>query len=285
MSDKNDNKDKREQWHIPFYASYEIDFRRYEDVLEIDPAHLLEQSSEVDILSVKKVPGARIDNGIGEMYRNYNLIEYKSPNDSLGFESYLQIMGYAYLYMRLERINSFDEVLVSLMGYNYPKKMIEELEHMGYTCDKTEEGVYLLSHVCLIPVQVVLINKLDAEKYPWISVIRKKISEEEAIRFLNQLSGVNEGRYMEKVIEVTDLVIRRLTVNNQKEGVFIMNETRNLFKAEFEEKDKRIHDLSEELKKREESLKASKEELKSKDSLIEKLKAEVVKLGGNVAMF
>ncbi len=88
--------------------------------------------------------------------------------------------------------------------------MIEELEHMGDTCDKTEDGVYLLSHACLIPVQVVLINKIDAEKYPWISVIRKKISDEEVLRFFQQLSGVSEGRYMEKAIEVTDLVIRRL---------------------------------------------------------------------------
>ena len=65
-------------------------------------------------------------------------------------------------------------------------------------------------------------------------------------------------------------------MNNQKGGVFKMNETRNLFKEEFEEKDRKIHDLSEELKN-------SKEELKTKDSMIERLKAEVIKLGGNVA--
>ena len=276
---------KKEQWHIPFYASYEIDFRRYEDILEIDPAHLLEQSSEVDILSVKKVPGAQIDNGIGEAYRHHNLIEYKSPDDSLDFDAYLQIMGYAYLYMRLEGISSFDEVLVSLMGYNYPKKVIEQLVDMGYTCGKTEEGVYLLSHTHLIPVQVVLIDQIDVEEYPWISVIRKKISDEDALRVLHRLSGVCTDRYKEKAREVTDLIIRRLTANNQKEGVFRMNETRNLFKAEFEEKDKKIHDLSEELKESREELRESQEELKSKDSLIEKLKAEVVKLGGNVAMF
>ena len=137
----------------------------------------------------------------------------------------------------------------SVQGYNFPKKMIEQLAGMGYTCDKAEEGVYLLSHTHLIPVQVVLIDKIDAEKYPWISVIR------------------------------------RLTANNQKEGVFKMNETRNLFKEEFEEKDRMIQDLSEELKESREELKESREELKSKDSMIEKLKSEIVKLGGNVAMF
>ena len=72
-------------------------------------------------------------------------------------------------------------------------------------------------------------------------------------------------------------------MNNQKGGVFKMNETRNLFKEEFEEKDRKIHDLSEELKNRDEELKNSKEELKTKDSMIERLKAEVIKLGGNVA--
>lgn len=294
---KEKKEEKLEQWHTPFFASYEIDFRRYEDVLEIESSHLLETSSEVDILTVKKLAGARIDNGIGEAYRNHNLIEYKCPSDSLGFETYLQVMGYAYLYMRLERIWSFDEVLVSMMGYNYPEKMIEELVNMGYTLTKDEDGVYLLSHRGMIPVQVVLIHEIDKEKYPWISAIKDKVSDADARRVLEQIADVSEGRYVAKAREVTDLIIRRLVVNNQKGGVFKMNETRNLFKEEFEEKDRKIHDLSEELKNRDEELKNrdeelknrdeelknSKEELKTKDSMIERLKAEVIKLGGNVA--
>lgn len=161
---------------------------------------------------------------------------------------------------------SFDEVLVSIMGYHYPEKMIEELKRMGYTCDKTEEGVFLLSHDAFIPIQVVLINRIDEERYPWISAIRMEVSGSDVDRVLGLLDSVGYGVYAEKAKEVTDLIIRRLEETAQKEGVLKMNETRNLFREEFEEKDRD-------------------EELKSKDSMIERLKAEIVKLGGNVAAF
>ena len=59
----------REQWHIPFYASYEMDFMDYRDVLEITLQYLLSTKSEIDILTVKKKDGAVINNGIGGDYK------------------------------------------------------------------------------------------------------------------------------------------------------------------------------------------------------------------------
>ena len=56
-----------------------------------------------------------------------------------------------------------------------------------------------------------------------------------------------------------------------------MGATRDLFKAEFEEKDNKIAELAKEVESKD-------KQLAPKDSIIEKLKAELARLGGNVAV-
>lgn len=239
----------KEQWHPPFYCSYEMDFRKYKDMLQIDTGYILERSSEIDILTVKKKKDAVIDNGLGSIYREYNIIEYKSPDDRIDMSAWLQAMGYAFLYMRLENIRSFKRILVSLMGYNYPRKLIKELKELGYTEAQVEEGILFFTNPINIDVQIVIISEIEDEKYPWISLIKKRISEDRINNISNQLRDVEDDRvYIAKAREVTDLVVRRLIQNGQREELNKMNETRDLFKAEFEAKDREIEKLKEELK-------------------------------------
>ncbi len=64
-----------------------------------------------------------------------------------------------------------------------------------------------------------------------------------------------------------------------------MGATRDLFKAEFEERDNKIAELAKEVESKDRQLDSNKKLLESKDSIIEKLKAELARLGGNVATF
>ena len=283
------SKKEYEQWHPPFVASYRIDFREFENILRINPGYLLEKSSQIDILVVKKDRNAEVRNGIGGCYREHNIIEYKSPDDLIDASALLQATGYACLYMRMEHLK-LDDVMVSLVGYHYPKTIIEKLKRVGYTIRLIEDGVYLLQHEELIDIQIVLVPKIDPVQYPWITMIRKQLSNERIADVIRQVERLQDSRYEELAETVTDLILRRLKKNNQMEGVLKMNETRNLFKAEFEERDAKITELTnelqankEELQANKQELQANKQELQTKDSLIEKLKAEVVRLGGNVA--
>lgn len=258
----------REQWHIPFYCSYEIDFRRFKNILQIDTGYILEQSSEIDILTVKKKKDAKIDNGIGLLYREHNIIEYKSPDNRIDMSAWLQVMGYAFLYMRLENIKSIKDILVSLMGYNYPRKLIKELEALGYTMKHVEKGILFLENPQNIDIQIVIIREIEDEKYPWMSLIKKRISEERINGICNQLNYIESDEILNaKAREVTDLVIRRLIINGQREEMIKMNETKNLFKAEFEAKDREIEAWKEQAKKNElraENAEAIIEQLKKK---------------------
>ena len=275
----------REQWHIPFYASYEMDFMEYRDVLEITLQYLLSTKSEIDILTVKKKDGAVINNGIGGDYKKYTLVEYKSPDKSPGIDTFYQMFGYAFLYIRLEKVQSMKDVLSSLICYHFPRKIVEQLKELDYTMINREAGVYYFQHPKLFDVQIVLLNKVDIKQYPWMSLVQKRLSEDRADSIEDLVKKITDPIYREKASEVTDLVIERFMVNKQEEGARKMGATRDLFKAEFEERDRKIEELSKEVEYNKKQLENKDKQLESKDSIIEKLKTELARLGGNVAMF
>ena len=264
----------------------------YSDVLEITLHYLLATKSEIDILAVKKKDDAVINNGIGGDYKRHTLVEYKSPDKSPGIDAFYQMFGYAFLYMRLEKIESMRDVLSSLVCYHFPRKIVEQLKCLDYTMVNREKGVYYFEHSKLIDVQIVLLNEIDYEKYPWMSLVQKKLSEDRVDGIADLISNIANPAYREKAAEVTDLVIERFMINDQEEGAKKMGATRDLFKAEFEERDNKIAELAKEVESSKKELENNKKELESKDkqleskdSIIEKLKTELARLGGNVAMF
>ncbi|MBR6223677.1 MAG: hypothetical protein IKQ71_09585 [Lachnospiraceae bacterium] len=184
-----------------------------------------------------------INNGIGGDYKRHTLVEYKSPDMSPGID----------------------------------RKIVEQLKSLDYTMVKREEGVYYFEHSTLFDVQVILLNKVDHKKYPWMSLVQKKLSEDRVDGIADLINNIANPIYREKAAEVTDLVIERFRINDQEEGAKKMGATRDLFKAEFEERDNKIAELAKEVESKD-------KQLESQKSFIEKLKAEVVKLGGNVAM-
>jgi hypothetical protein len=269
----------KEQWHPPFYCSYEIDFRKYKDMLQIDTGYILERSSEIDILTVKKKKDAVIDNGLGSIYREHNIIEYKSPDDRIDMSAWLQAMGYAFLYMRLENIKSFKSILVSLMGYNYPRKLIKELKDLGYTEEQVEEGILFFTNPINIDVQIVIINRIDTKKYPWITLIQKEHSneqlEERLAKVSNEISHVkNMEEYRERILEVIRFITKQYDDKKKgKEAIKKMDVIEELINEKIEEKDKEIESWKEQAQKNARRAEAA-------EAIIEQLKSRGVSIDG-----
>ena len=53
---------------------------------------------EVDVVIIKKEAEYPIHKNIGRIFRKYNLIEYKSPEDYLSIDDFYKIYGYACFY-------------------------------------------------------------------------------------------------------------------------------------------------------------------------------------------
>lgn len=89
-------------WHPAFYGAAELEFRSNKNDLEFEREYSLSKEPlRADLLVIKKMTDAVIENEIGKIFRKYNMIEYKSPGDGLSIDDYYKTVGYACLYKGL----------------------------------------------------------------------------------------------------------------------------------------------------------------------------------------
>ncbi len=48
----------------------------------------------MDLLIIKKPANVQIENEIGHIFKKYNVVEYKSPDDSLSIDDFYKTTGY-----------------------------------------------------------------------------------------------------------------------------------------------------------------------------------------------
>ena len=71
--------DEKIQWHPAFDAALQIEFGEEAEYLEFDSEHLLSKKPmQIDVL-IKNEKHVKIQKNIGRIFRQYNIIEYKSP--------------------------------------------------------------------------------------------------------------------------------------------------------------------------------------------------------------
>ncbi|MDR2793876.1 MAG: hypothetical protein LBB61_09475, partial [Treponema sp.] len=77
-------KKERIAWHPAFYGALRLELEDYLDVLSFEAEHqLTTEPLIIDVIIVKKPAGVKIEKNIGRIFRERNIIEYKSPQDYL----------------------------------------------------------------------------------------------------------------------------------------------------------------------------------------------------------
>ena len=77
------------QWHPAFGAALRITLQDEMQYLEMHEEHLLSKKPlQIDVLIIKKLRDVEIKKTIGRIFRKHNIIEYKSPDDSLSVNDF-----------------------------------------------------------------------------------------------------------------------------------------------------------------------------------------------------
>ena len=80
--------DEKIQWHPAFDAALQIELGEETKYLEFDSEHLLSKKPmQIDVL-VKNERHVKIQKNIGRIFRQYNVVEYKSPEDDLNIDDF-----------------------------------------------------------------------------------------------------------------------------------------------------------------------------------------------------
>jgi hypothetical protein len=277
------------QWHPGFYGAAELEFMENKEDLKFKREYNLgKEPLRVDLMIVKKCNNAVIKNEIGHIFKKYNILEYKSPGDSLTIDDYYKTVGYACIYKGLgEKVDEIpaDGLTVSLFREDYPKKLIGTLKNQGILVEEKFPGIYYLSGNTIFDTQIVVTEKLTRETHSSLRVLSKNVKEDDVRRFLTSTEHMvmpGDLNNADAVMQVS-IAANRKVYDLVKEDYYMCEALRELMK---DESDREVEERSE--KARVEALKEAREkaraEAREKEiSLISNL-METMKLTAEQAM-
>lgn len=130
---------------------------------------------EMDLLIVKKEKDEIIRKNIGRIFRKCNVIEYKSPKDSLTINDFYKAYGYACIYQAdTKGVCEIEpsEITITFISKYFPKAMVDYLQkERNLTLDMQGKGIYYL-HGDQFAIQLLVNKQLSKEENYWLNSLR-----------------------------------------------------------------------------------------------------------------
>lgn len=283
------NEDLNRQFHPAFCDAmtqiFEHDTARYEYEREYN---LNSMPNRIDFLVIKldeeqavihannkyEKSIAHSENGISKLCRRYNIFEYKSPGQQLSVDEYYVSMAYAYLYAGKTKNASMEDITISFVREGKPKKLITFFKENGHSVIEYEKGIYHILKKDHVDMQIVVTREID-DKYIWLKALSDKLTLDDAKRLAADALKDKDDEGRKRMRSILDLVSRLNSGKDWMKEMKSMGAFRDLFKEEFEEKDKKIQDLSEQLQSKDEELQSKDKEVNSLKKELEYLKEQI----------
>lgn len=235
-----DNLDKQTiDWHSGFYAAacFVLDDEHYELLKEYE---LNKQPIRIDVL-IKSKGDVVSSKDIAQIFRRFNIVEYKNPTDSLNYIQYYKTVSYACLYIGNSTLKdkvSPNEVTVSIFRDRYPKKLIKQLAKIGCSVKEYRPGIYYVRGKVLFPTQIVVISQLKGDEYLAFKSLSDLFSSEDALKFMSvavEKRNADNQEYLDSIFQVSMNVNRDLYVELKRRKPDMCQAFKELFKEEIQE--------------------------------------------------
>lgn len=234
------------QWHPGFYGAAEIELIENKGELEfLREYNLSKEPVRMDLLIIKKLSDARIKNEIGHIFKKYNVVEYKSPDDELSIDDYYKVVGYACLYKGLgETVNKIpaEELTLSIFREGYPRELFTALKTAGLKIEERYHGIYYISGQVLFDTQIVVTGQLDKESHRSLRILSRKAQEEDIRTFIEETSGwrnPGDKNNIDAILQVSVSANKELYREIRRRNSAMCEALRELMRDEIEE-EKRI---------------------------------------------
>ena len=219
MNEKDVQKNKREiiQWHPAAYAALELELKDEKDILEFKNEHELSKKPlKIDFLVIKKDNDCKISKSIGKLFRRYNIIEYKSPDDALNIDTLFKGIAYACLYKSfgtvVNEIKS-NEISITFIRQVKPDGLFSVLEELpDVTIVPFEKGIYYIEGNMLFPIQFIVTEELPLEEYEWLTLLHNEPNVDNVKKLFSKLTMEEVQVNIENMASVLDVVMQ---VNNR----------------------------------------------------------------------
>jgi len=152
-----------------------MELQEYQDILEFHPEYqLTSEPLRIDCVVIKKVKDVIIRKNIAVIFREWNLLEYKSPDDYISVADFYKVYGYACLYASFNKV-PITSLTVSFIESHYPQKLLDHLKNeRNYSVAETGSGIYTISGD-ILPIQIIDSRRLSAEENLWLKNLNKEL--------------------------------------------------------------------------------------------------------------
>jgi hypothetical protein len=105
---------------------------------------------------------------IARIFRTDNLLEYKSPKDTISVRGFLKVYAYANLYAAITPDVELSDITITFIANRHPRKLLEYLiDTRAYQVKETAPGIYLVSGD-YVPIQIIESKKLAENENLWL---------------------------------------------------------------------------------------------------------------------
>ena len=240
-SEEKMSKELKTQWHPAFVSAMQLELKEDAKYLDFTSEYNLNTKPlEMDLLIVKKEKDVELKNEIGKIFRKHNIVEYKSPNDSMNLSTYMKVIAYACLYKAYEeRVDDIDldEITITLVRERKSEKLFRWFENNGYQVEETFKGIYYVSKEGYFLTQVIVSKQLSRENQKWLTLLSGDLDRTDVARVVSQIKTLaeeNEKRHGDSVLQVA-MQENEEVFNEIKEDENMCEALRKFFEPELNE--------------------------------------------------
>lgn len=233
-------------WHPGFYGAAELEFLSNKGDLEFQREYnLSKEPVRMDLLIIKKLSDVRIENELGHIFKKFNVVEYKNPDDALTIDDYYKTVGYACLYKGLgESVDLIpaDELTISIFRESCPREMFKAMKKMGLEIEERYPGIYYISgKQALFDTQIVVTKQLEKETHRTLRVLSKHVQEEDVRAFVEKAGKMTEPgdrNNIDAVLQVSVSANREIYEAIRRCDKIMCDALRELMKEDFEKQER-----------------------------------------------
>ncbi|MDR0998309.1 MAG: hypothetical protein LBL70_04515, partial [Treponema sp.] len=185
---------KRITWHTAFYDAIRMDLIAYSDILDFDIEHpLTKEPLRIDLVIIRKKKDTVIKKNIAAIFRGRNIVEYKSPEDSLTIADFHQVMAYAHLYCTAPEKGEMEDLTVTFVTSREPRELKGYLREVyGYSLTEREPGITVVTGD-VAGMQIIERKKLAEGEAFWLASLGGDLSIEKTRAVLEEARKVPKG--------------------------------------------------------------------------------------------
>ena len=221
----------RNWWHPAFYQATIAILDPTEEFLGFqDEYRLSREALRIDVIVTANNGTIPQNHALAQIFKKYNLFEYKAHNDSLTVSDYIASIGKGHLYSAFKDVPMSD-ITISFVLNKYPRNVINYLNDVRkFTVTQKDEHGLIYVHGDVFPVQILVCKKDD-------NIILKNMHDKltptevfETIKAFEKLRPGEKNVYIERIIsanlnayrEATKMypTIKECIVELEKEGFF-----------------------------------------------------------------